>query len=385
MNTSLPPLKFDPKRFAHAKTCPCGKSNRDGKFSPYKGFEDKGYCHGCEQTFLPERPEAFMFNPTPRKQMNMNTQKPAMSTVSPSVLKASMTGYEQNVLVQWLASRFGENVTEQLVSRYLIGSAKGGQTVFWQIDGSGQVRGGKLMKYDETGHRLKDVPPTWAHTAMGLNNFHLHQCFFGLHLTRGNSHTVSIVESEKSACIASLYYPQCIWLGCGGKDGLKDDKFKALQGRRIILFPDLDGYDLWRKRCKELSPSFDITVSELLHRVSNEDERNAKLDIADYLLRFNPLDQISFEHERTAEYDGAGCLVDPVKGFPTSWDIALPKATTIDMLVERFKCEEYQQEPTEWIDTAQFLSKPVAMPMLSVDDYRKNNWRADSSPDKTNQ
>ena len=39
----LPELKFDKKRF-RVKLCPCGKDNKDGKFVPYVGFENKGYC-----------------------------------------------------------------------------------------------------------------------------------------------------------------------------------------------------------------------------------------------------------------------------------------------------------------------------------------------------
>ena len=44
---------LDKKRF-RVKHCPCGKDNKDGKFVPYVGYENKGYCHSCGEIFLPK-------------------------------------------------------------------------------------------------------------------------------------------------------------------------------------------------------------------------------------------------------------------------------------------------------------------------------------------
>jgi len=43
-------ISFDKNR-KKAKTCPCGRNNRDGKFSPFKGYEDKGYCHSLVKVY----------------------------------------------------------------------------------------------------------------------------------------------------------------------------------------------------------------------------------------------------------------------------------------------------------------------------------------------
>jgi len=59
-------LQLDKKRF-RVKHCPCGKSNKDGKFVPYIGFETHGYCHSCGKTFmpgkdnLPQAPNAYLY------------------------------------------------------------------------------------------------------------------------------------------------------------------------------------------------------------------------------------------------------------------------------------------------------------------------------------
>lgn len=55
-NEPLPKLKLDKKRF-RVKHCPYHKDNKDGKFVPYVGFENKGYCHSCGETFSPELPK----------------------------------------------------------------------------------------------------------------------------------------------------------------------------------------------------------------------------------------------------------------------------------------------------------------------------------------
>jgi hypothetical protein len=49
-----------------------------------------------------------------------------------------------------------------------------------------------------------------------LPAFQLSQCLFGEHLLKDTETPVAIVESEKTAIIASCYYPEFIWLACGG-------------------------------------------------------------------------------------------------------------------------------------------------------------------------
>ena len=53
---------------------------------------------------------------------------------------------------------------------------------------------------------------------------------------------IHVVESEKTALIASLYYPDRIFVGTGGKNGLHDIE------DNMILYPDLDAIDYWSSR-----------------------------------------------------------------------------------------------------------------------------------------
>ena len=124
-------------------------------------------------------------------------------------------------------------------------------------------------------------------------DYNLQQCFFGEHLLKIHpSLPVSIVESEKTALIASVYFPQFIWLATGGKHGCKWTTplvFNILKGRRITLWPDIQACDEWKLKANELSKSgLHVSVSTLLEQLATPSERNSGLDLADYLIRFKP-------------------------------------------------------------------------------------------------
>jgi hypothetical protein len=220
------------------------------------------------------------------------------SLIPDSIFQNSLSNYKSNHLITFLKSIFDPSTVNKLVNTYLIGTSKNwpGSTVFWQIDTHGNIRDGKIMLYDSaTGHRVKHPYNhiTWAHSALKLKEYNLQQCFFGEHLL--NLHPtipVSIVESEKTAIIASVYFPQFIWLATGGKHGCKwttPQVFNVLKGRHITLWPDISAYDDWKVKALELSKSgLQVSVSNLLEQVATNSEREAGLDIADYLIRFKP-------------------------------------------------------------------------------------------------
>lgn len=326
----LQDLKFD--RRGRVKFCPCGKSNKDGKFAPYKGHDDAGYCHSCSKTFLPEvkKDEVSKFPGFHA----LRERKPETSFVSLQTMKATLTNYDRNDFAQFLKNRFGVERTNQVIGKYFIGTSRSGGTIFWQVDERGRIRSGKAIQYSaETGKRLKDHAPVWAHKALNLQDFHLEQCLYGTHLLKGNNKPCAVVESEKTATIASLYFPSVIWLACGGKSGLTAEKMQCLKGRKVTLYPDLDGFEAWKQRAEELAPMLhNIRVSDLLERKATEEERAGKLDIADYLLRYEPEDfQKPQPAPQAPEYAFDGTLIDPVKGYPVSWDI--PIKTPLEKLI----------------------------------------------------
>ena len=70
------------------------------------------------------------------------------------------------------------------------------------------------MLYDpETGHRIKEPRSyvTWVHTDLHYEEYNLKQCFFGEHLLSAYPNkSVAIVESEKSALIATHFMPDFV-------------------------------------------------------------------------------------------------------------------------------------------------------------------------------
>lgn len=330
-------LKFE-KRRTKVDTCPCGKSNKDGKFAPFQGHDVYGHCFSCGETFFPPEND----KPTKRQTVATFKKEPPPSYIKPDIFKRSLSDYENNNFALFLIDRFGD-AGLKAIGKYFIGTTKTGGTVFWQIDKAGKIRSGKIIQYDQTGHRLKDVVPTWVHTTMKLEGFNLKQCLFGEHLIK-NTKPCAIVESEKTACIASIYFPEMNWLACGGKTSLTADKMQILKGRRVKLFPDADGFHIWKDRSDELAPMLDITVSELIERKATEEERTKGFDLADYLLRFNPED---FQKKQQApEYAMDGTLIDPVKGYPVSWDVKpktplermIAKNPNLQTLIDRLDC-----------------------------------------------
>ena len=118
-------------------------------------------------------------------------------------------------------------------------------------------------------------------------DFNLVQCLFGEHLLRMYpDKVVALVESEKSALIASCVYPEYIWLATGGKSQLSIDKLKVLQGRTVIMFPDVDGFEYWSDKAKEVEAiGCKVVVSDLLEKNATAEDRENKIDLADWLIR----------------------------------------------------------------------------------------------------
>jgi hypothetical protein len=291
--------KLDKNR-QRVKACPCGKSNKDGKFVPYVGYEDKGYCHSCDRTFLPEllkddlgdaaqhiitnKPKAR----PPKKKVSLIPVDAFKKSLQPNkdILQIS----ETNHFVKYLVNLFGIELTNQLIAKYFIGTSKNwsGATVFWQIDMSGNIRAGKIILYNPTtGKRVKEPYQhiTWVHTALKLPEFNLKQCFWGEHLLQDKTKPIAITEGEATAIIASIYLPQFIWLAVGGANGLTADKCSVLKARDVVLFPDIGKYDQWSERAKELSHLATFVVSDLLEHNAREADRKKGLDIADYLVK----------------------------------------------------------------------------------------------------
>lgn len=178
---------------------------------------------------------------------------------------------------------------------YYLGQTADGSVIFWQLGADKRIRIGKIMQYNRhTGKRIKNASSAidWVHARLKKDkvlpeDFELQQCCFGEHLlNRYPNRTVALVESEKSAIIGYGCYPNYVWLATSGRSQLSANKLMVLQGRTVILFSDADGYELWREKASELEQmGCRVIVSDLLEANASAEDREAKIDIADWLIR----------------------------------------------------------------------------------------------------
>jgi hypothetical protein len=280
----------------HSTVGKCDRTVNCGHhYPPKQYFTDNHISFDTISNVVPYR------KPTPKPQ-------PRPSYIDADIFKKSLQEYENNALVQYLCKIVGDKATRQTVESYYIGTSKNGGTVFWQIDVAGKIRTGKVIQYATDGHRRKDVSPPvgWVHTTLKISDFVLVQCLFGEHLLRDAAKIIAIVESEKTAIVASVYLPQFIWLACGGSEGLNIDKCRCLKGRDIVLYPDAGMFDKWNNKAEALRTICkSASVSNLIETTATETERKAGFDLSDYLVRFSPID---FTNPQTHEKPQQGQL-----------------------------------------------------------------------------
>ena len=189
---------------------------------------------------------------------------------------------------------------ERAAELYHLGAMRDGSVIYWQIDEQGRLRDGKIMLYGPDCHRLKDHGALWMGWLMRYKlrgadgKFLLPQeweavhCLFGQHLL--SEELVCVVEAEKTAVILSQLQPDKLWLAAGGESQLNVDKLAALKGHRVILYPDTDPdgktYAAWLSIANEARRqlAINVSVSDLLETFASPDQKQRKIDLADFLI-----------------------------------------------------------------------------------------------------
>ena len=295
-------------------TCPaCGDRQCFSLYVDENGDylnEAVGRCNhesSCGYHYTPK--QFFEDNPTARSNWKDNffqiPQQPKKSTVinkiwtiTSDVVQSSVNPSIDSDFTVFLTNLIGRENTLKIIKDYHIGVTKNRDVIFYQIDRDGRCRTGKIMKYNRvTGRRIKDEniggKITWVHSILkqSINptmrlpdGWTLTQCLFGEHLLKQYPFkNVAIVESEKTALICSSFWTEYIWLATGGKSQL-NDRLRVLKGRKIVAFPDVDGYQEWKEKLSQIK-DLDITVSDVLEMSATEGDRINHVDIADLLIR----------------------------------------------------------------------------------------------------
>lgn len=279
-------------------TCPaCGRPHCftlyvDAMGNPLAG--DVGRCEHVNSCGYEKTPRMY-FDENPQERGRHNTapsytqpKKEAQPDYIPFSLIRKSEGMASN-LVGYLAKYFKAGDLKTAVAQYHLGCTRKGETIFPQIDRLGMCRTGKVMQYGADGHRVKgDFDAVdWLHArymkkqGKAAHEFHLKQCLFGEHLLpKRPEDTVCITESEKAAVIASMVFPSCVWVSCGGKHGLSPERCKPLAGRRVVVFPDADAMEEWTAKTKALGFCRSVRLSDW----AKDEPQGSKRDIADLIL-----------------------------------------------------------------------------------------------------
>jgi len=266
-----------------------GKCNRENKCGYHKKPRDHFKEHpqtNVQWKYAAKQAPVFVAPPRP------------IDFLPVGLVDATRRNFDQNHLWQFFVRQIGEAATAALFEKYKVGTPRHwpGATAFWQLDFEGRPRQCKVMQYDPiTGKRVKDGGRSFiafmGKQIMGNPDANLQQCFFGeFILALFPLYPVAIVESEKTAMYCAHYFPNYVWLATGGKQGCRwTDKavLAPLQGRTIVLFPDLKATADWKQKAAKVAATIrcKIFVSETLETQATEQERAEGLDLMDYHLK----------------------------------------------------------------------------------------------------
>jgi hypothetical protein len=302
----------------------CHKSNRDGKFVNYKGLSKQyGFCHSCGKALVPstfykdefgnlykwnsntnkfERNDILGFeykntvdytssmetgdNNYDNSITNRSIEKPTIKksrTIDFSIVEASMKRTNVNSLSKYLYDNFDSQKVKNVLQDYYLGTSTRGFAIFWFINKQGKVQKSKEVLYKLNGKRTNYFKVPYK------NEDNYFFCLFGEHLITDLTKPLILVESEKTALICKIEFPEYNWLAYSGINGMTYNKMYALKGRQIVIIPDISqqAVDIAKKQMKKLqSLDIDFKILDLTYGKSDKELKALgyyNADIADIL------------------------------------------------------------------------------------------------------
>ena len=203
----------------------------------------------------------------------------------------------ENSLCHCLMQLFHPEAVKWVAEEYRIGSYAFNNlddyTVFPNIDYVGRVHNLKIKHYDCNPKSPKfthsDQTPyllgkMWAKSGKLPGNAKFSSaCLFGEHLlSKYPTQKVVLVESPKNAIVGALANMELLWLATGNKTSLKRNRMIALQGRDVIIIPDRDAINLWKKDIVSMSDIANFTVRPFSLLTGTASDLH--YDVADYII-----------------------------------------------------------------------------------------------------
>lgn len=234
---------------------------------------------------------------------------------------------QRNTFIDFLLTLFDKPKVAAAVERYCIGGDSMCRTIFPNIDQEGRCVGGAVIPYLANGHRDKSKGASNIHAELRRKDKTLptqaDQVLFGSHLLRlYPTASVGVVESQKSAVILSVIYPNLIWLATAGMTNFNERLLAPIYDRNVVAYPDVNGVQVWTQRAKDL-PFKNIRVSDWWRYAQDEKE-----DICDVVIRA--------VQEEKAPYNIPDYVQDHFK------------QEAVTDLCRRFQLEVVTTEPQQW-------------------------------------
>ncbi len=246
-------LTFNSKRDYKLITPCCGRNNSDGKFINYKNLSSNyGYCHSCGKASLPptiytdENGNEYVWNELENKFQTYMTLPKKSTIITPKITVQKFINESiiwkyfkvnpENNLLQYLRKTYGDAKTEDAKETYALGTSYDRGIIFWSINSNLKVQKAKIAYYDTNGKRTHKFKVPYKNEDGYFN------CLFGEHLIYDKiktKKTIVLTESEKTAIIGYILFPQYIWVAYGGINGLTENKISSLIGHNVLIVPDM--------------------------------------------------------------------------------------------------------------------------------------------------
>ena len=236
-------------------SCPqCKKSNRDGKFSHFKGRPaDEGKCFSCGYFKYRENTN---YTRTFKPKYNPIIDYDYIPTDVVNDMRIDIRFLADEPLVKYFRKYFSAEDVQKVLSRYHVGyDAERAAIAFPYIDTNRRVRRMQYMKFKFDGYVCNRL--SWTNW-YDLKKKEDKRCMFGEHIiSRFKDATVVIVEAQRAGMFMSfamidVYEPKEIYLATGGKSNLQSYLFERLEHRKVVLLPDVDATELWSEEMKML-------------------------------------------------------------------------------------------------------------------------------------
>lgn len=254
--------------------------------------EDVGRCDNERACGYEKKPN----KEAQKKTVGSFVQKEPVYYTKADVQRFRGSSYGNNLskfLVETMGFDWGQ--LQKVYKDYCVGSTSNRGIIFWQIDENFRIHRGKIMWYQQNGHREKffdgkqergRIQSMWKYLGRP-QDIEPEMCYFGQHLIKlYPEKPIALVESEKTALIAAYKIPDYNWMATSSIMNFRNYRLNFLKDFKndVLIFPDRDGYNEWFQQTQVIQqffPGVRFIVNSLIIR-----EGNGKEDLADLILRY---------------------------------------------------------------------------------------------------